>query len=166
MSSSLAEIMAVVRRVVERFHHRLQPPCPENELEKLRKRTRNELNGILSESYLDLLRITNGLGEDGINVYASQLAPKKQFDGSDRDAFVAGFIDQNLEYRMDRQGYDKYHIFGNTELYVFGQDTSNGKYILLAHDDAEPSKVFDTLEELLESVLDRILRRERDDVSS
>jgi hypothetical protein len=152
---SLEEVIILVSQQRQRWNLGMPEPCSESDLDGLRARAHHRLNVSLPERYLDLLRITNGFDENGLRVFASQPLQVKNPEDS---YFIDGVIEKNEELRADREGYDQLLIFAFDSLYVHGMDLNSGKYVMLAHDDEWPSRLFDTFEEMIVHAARRIIK--------
>lgn len=138
----------------------MQPRCPETEIARLRVASRERLGVEPPQRYLDLLRITNGWDENGMQLYASQESRNTASDILGGEYIVPGFVEQNEQYRSDREGYDQLLIFAQSELYVYALELEPNKYIVLGQGDQEASEVYGTFDELMIAAFRRILKPE------
>jgi hypothetical protein len=129
--------------------------CPDAGLIRVQAEAQARLRACLPERYLDLLRLTDGFTEDGLQVYASAASEVPEGDGS---YFLSGIVAQNESLRRDREGYDRLVVFATDSLYVHALDMTSGKYVVIAHDDEWPSRLFDTFEEMIVDAIRRVLR--------
>jgi hypothetical protein len=121
----------------------------------LRARAHDTLNVCPPNRYLDLLRITNGLAENGLEVFASR---PLTFSSGDHDVYIDGLVERNEQLRADREGYDRLVVYAWEGMYVHAMDLESGKYVMLAHDDEWPTRLFDTFEEMIVHAVGRIVR--------
>lgn len=135
----LEQMLDAVTRQRAKYGLPVEAGCPEEQISKLRYIAREHLGSLPPERYFDLLRIVDGFEENGLVVFSSGMAS------------IEGFVKANQRMRLDRAGYDQLLVFAYSGMYVHVMYVQSGKYGLLPHenDPAEPSRVFDTFEELL-----------------
>lgn len=114
----------------------MQPPCPQEEIERLRKEVPARLGTPVPERYLDLLRITNGMSTEGPIVYGSP-----------------GIIEENEGMRLDRPNYVRLIFFAYSSLYVHALDIPTGKFVFFPHIGGMPDEVYDTFDQMMISTL-------------
>jgi hypothetical protein len=107
---------------------------------------------------MNLLRITNGMDENGLTVYASRESRDAASDVMEREHLIPGFVEENEGFRLDREGYDRLLVFAYSGQYVHALDLDSGRYLLLAHDENEPSATFDTFDDLMADAITRIAK--------
>jgi hypothetical protein len=130
----------------------MQPPCPAGEIARLRKDVPARLGAPISERYLDLLGITNGVSTENGTVYASKESRDMESDSAGRNLVIPGLIEENEGLRLDRSGYDRLIVFAESSLYVHAFDMRTSKYIFCV-DPARPDEVFDTFDQMMISTL-------------
>jgi hypothetical protein len=131
----------------------MQPPCPEAEIGRLRRSARERLGTDLPERYLDLLRITNGLEENGVTVYGNQEARNVASDVIGRELTMPGLIEENETMRLDRPNYIHLIVFAYSALYVHALDIATGKYVFFPHVGSQPDEAYDTFDQMMISTL-------------
>lgn len=125
------------------YGQKIQPPCPEASIPALKSRAKTELNAELSEEYLDFLKKTNGLDNNGLVIFASETTPISGYD----DRFLEGIIEANLNLR-DLESFMNYIVYGSSgeSLYVFQIDKSQYKTIdAISHDSFETYDSFNLM---------------------
>jgi hypothetical protein len=87
-----------------------QPPSSEYLLIEISKRAKNELKTELPTSFLEFLKITNGLNWNGLFIYSAGKSEDFEYD----------FIEMNLNYR-DVDYFQDLLVFGegNSEIYTY-----------------------------------------------
>lgn len=136
----------------------MQAPAPEDEITRLCVACRARLGLEPPADYLNLLRITNGFDENGMQVYASQRSRNSASEILGGDYFIPGFVEENEQLRADREDYDQLLVFGQTALYVYALVVDTDKYIVLAHDDQEASETYGHFDELMRAALRKIVK--------
>lgn len=149
-------IEAVAKQRAKR-RYPMQPSCTEEEIARLRAASKARLGVEPPARYLDLLRITNGINENGLYVYASREARDLISDVSGREFFMFDFVKENEGLRLDRPGYDRLLIVAYKDLYICALDMTTGKYVMFPHIGSKPDEVFDTFDELMIAAFSRIL---------
>src|SRR6476661_9793977 len=95
---SLEDAIALVTQQRQRWSLGMAPPCTDDEAIDLWARAHERLNGCPPNRYLDLLRITNGLAENGLEVFASR---PLTFNDGDSDVYIDGILERNEQLRAD-----------------------------------------------------------------
>jgi hypothetical protein len=118
------------RELLEQIRIRLQkrqlvpqPPCSEQQIERLREQARTELGDEVPEAYLDFLRLTDGLDWNGVEFFA---ADRTQTRGR-RTAVIEGFVLANLGYR-DVEEMREFLVFGFSGMDTYVYDKRNRDY--------------------------------------
>jgi len=115
----LDELLAeIARRKAER-KGQLQPPCPPERIQRLRRRCLEHLKANLPEDYASLLGHTDGVDWNGTVFYASETSTIVGYS----DRFIEGFVEANLSYR-DIPRCERLLVFGESgmEFYAFALD--------------------------------------------
>ena len=86
-------IEAVARQKMSKGQS-MQPPCTEEEIERLRVEVPARLGAPVPQRYIDLLRISNGMATQGPTIY-----------GSRQELIIPGLIEENEGMRLDRPDY-------------------------------------------------------------
>lgn len=141
-----------------RYGYRMQPGCSEEELNDLAQRVRERFNLKLPDEYLSFLRLANGLDENGMQVFGSRYQRNVISDIAGTDYFILGLLEENEEYRADREDYDRLLVFARDGQYVYAWELASGKYAQIAHDEHVPSQTFETFDQMMLCALKRIIR--------
>lgn len=145
-------VMQVAARIKAEDASDLQPPATEQALERLRRRTRDELNADLPEGYLDFLRLTDGLVWNGLFLYASESAP---IVGTS-DEFMHSFVEDNLNWRSIEMHND-YLFFGDGDISLYAYNLVLGRYELQDRSSGTVLETFDTFDGLVTNALNSYL---------
>ena len=121
----------------------LRPPAAEADLADLRRTATDELGADLPESYLDLLRLADGVQFDGVIVYASHRAP-----GDDPYTVPPGFVEANLSLR-EAEAFDDYLVFGGADDLLLALHVPTGEYQALDPFGLDADEAFETLDALV-----------------
>src|SRR5262249_49537830 len=99
------------------FHEKMgmqgatQPPCPEDQIRRLKVDTQEILYCQVPDQYIEFLRITNGLEFNGVGIYAAERSPLVGYEHMpERD--IQGFVDANLDWR-GYEPHEDYLFFGS-----------------------------------------------------
>jgi len=131
-------IKAVARQHAEWYvpPRPMQPPSPEEEIERLRREVPARLGAPVPERYLDLLRIANGISTESPIVYSSR-----------------SIIEENEGMRLDRPNYVRLIFFAYSSLYVHALDIPTGKFVFFPQGGIKPDEVYDTFDQMMISTL-------------
>src|SRR4051794_12796919 len=77
----------------------MQPGVAEDGIIDLMGRARRQLGAILPERYFDFLRITDGIDENGLQIFASCEGRNLVSNLDGGDFWMKGFIEQNVMFR-------------------------------------------------------------------
>lgn len=146
---TLKEMIESIRVQRARREWPMQSPITEDEIISLRREMVERLGLEAPERYLDLLRINNGISENGLRIFASHRAQDVASDLLEGDFVLYGIVESNLEYRDNRDHYDQLLIFAETETYVFAEVIGGNRFIKLAHVEEVPDSTFRTFDELM-----------------
>lgn len=153
MYRDLVERIADARRTM--YKSDIQPPAPEEALQRLRQRTRDELGADLPEGYLDFLRVTDGLNWNGLFVYASDKNPviKKP------TVFMHPFIEDNLDWRS-HEPHKNYLFFADGEISLYVYNLVKSRYEVLDRPSETVINTFQTFDEMITEALHQRLRED------
>lgn len=138
-----------IRDVKCKYRRDLQPPCSEDELAVLKRRSESELGATLPEGYCEFLRQTDGLAWNGVHIYGSRRAPLAGHEGGE----VMGLIEENLEWRemlADIAEYEHLLVLGFSDLDHYVYDLRTGQYVVKAGGSSDVFARYKTFEELFE----------------
>ena len=158
--ATIGSALEAVRASREKWGMPMQPPCSPADLDRLRDASVRSFGMEPPRAYLDFLRVTDGMSENGLHVYASHPSGDAASEASGGEYCIAGFVEENVGHRLDRDGYDQLFVFASSSLYVHVQDIRSGKFGLLPHENApdEPSEVFDSFDELMLDAIRRVAK--------
>jgi hypothetical protein len=130
----------------------MQPPCLEEEIERLRMDLPKRLGASVPERYFDLLRISNGISTENPLVYASRESRHVASDIVGRELYIPGIIEENESLRLDRPTYSRLIVFATSSLYVHALDVRTGKFIFCLNPE-QPDELYDTFDQFMISTL-------------
>lgn len=119
------EILQQVQAELQEYKIMPQPPCNEQQIERLRELARTELGDELPDAYLDFLRFTNGLDWNGVNFFAAETTPAR----GPRPGTIEGFVPANLGYR-DVEEMRDFLVFGSSGMELYVYDKKNRVYLV------------------------------------
>jgi hypothetical protein len=139
---------------------RPQPPCPEEDIGKLQNRANEELGFALPQAYLDLLRLTDGMRFNSVEIFASRrsrlVEPSTEEDRGDTSPYyIPGIIDENLELHRLNPSLVPFLIFGRTETEYLVFDRRSGRYAEISQATNDVYESFEGAEHLLWSAFGR-----------
>ena len=157
---TIRDALQAVRASREKRGLPMQPPCNPDDLKRLCDESLRWFGVEPPRGYLDFLRMTDGMNENGLHVYASHPSRDAGSDVLGVAYVVAGFVEENAGHRLDREGYDGLLVFAYSSLYVHVQDIASGKFGLLPHENepGAPQEVFDTFEDLMLDAIQRVAK--------
>ncbi|HYO66246.1 MAG TPA: YrhA family protein [Archangium sp.] len=132
-------------------HHgrRMQPPCSQEELVRLRLGARQELGSDIPDPHAELLRWHNGITWNGLTIYASETSPI----AGRADRFIAGFVESNKLFQQDVPDLLDYLIFADSEFYFYAYDKKNDEYVRCDRISLEKYESFSSFEDMISSAL-------------
>jgi hypothetical protein len=122
----------------------MQPPCPTQEIARLRDDVRRKLSTELPNGYAQFLATTNGFDWNGLVIYASATS----LIVGHQDRHIPGFVETNLMNREEDEWYHDLLVFGNSGLdrYVFRISTKEYQILdITSLDLTEKHDSFDSL---------------------
>jgi hypothetical protein len=145
MQHEYDEYLKAVCGFFEDLGWRLRPPCPEEEIEDLRCRSRYILNAEIPEQYADFLRITNGLRCGDLNVHGS-----KQNDAKRPEyGTIYGFVEMTTFWREELEYLAHYMFFAENSISWYTYNLSTRQYELLDNTCSDVMDVFPSFDALL-----------------
>jgi hypothetical protein len=137
------ELLEQIQVRLQQYEAVPQPPCSEQQIERLREQARAELGDEIPEGYLDFLRLSNGLDWNGVEFFAAETTQAR----GHRTGTIAGFVRANLEYRdVDEMG--DFLVFGFSGMDTYVYDKRNRDYRVqdsVSRDTYETYPDFDSL---------------------
>jgi len=114
----------------------------------------NSFNQYFSEdpdsSFINFLKLSNGLEENGHVIYASE---------NEEEEFGIGMLENNVIWH-DFEGYQKYIVYAESESLLFAYDKEGEKYLAVSQMGGRFSKSFSSCEEMLVYVMKLMLDEE------
>jgi hypothetical protein len=143
------EILQQIQAELQKYETVPQPPCSEQQIERLREQARMELGDEVPEGYLDFLRLTNGLDWNGTNFFAAETTEVH----SHRPGTIEGFVPANLGYR-DVEEMRDFLVFGSSGMELYVYDKKNRDYLI---QDSVSMDTFETYADF-DSLMTEVLR--------
>ena len=106
-----------------KYGRTLPPPATEGELASLRADAQARLGHPIPPEYERFLRRTNGLGANGLFIYATERSPI----AGTADAFIDGFVDANLDW-WDLAPNREFLFFGDSGQETYVREIAKGAY--------------------------------------
>jgi hypothetical protein len=149
---TLEQMVKAARRQKVSFGNRLHPGATDHEIATMITEVGEVLDAELPEQHLELLRITNGLGENSLSVFGTHTAPEVPNANSGiSGGYVRGLVEMNLELRADAE--EELHdvlLFSLDDLYYHGQDLASGEFVKMPRTFwPRVEKTFATFDELM-----------------
>jgi hypothetical protein len=120
------ELLEQIQLELQKYEIVPQPPCSEQQIDRLREEARTELGDELPDAYLDFLRLSNGLDWNGLHFFAAETTQTR----GDRPGMIEGFVPANLGYR-DVEELRNYLLFGVSGIDFYVYDKNNRDYRVL-----------------------------------
>ena len=141
------------------YNSEIQPPATEEALQRLFQRTRAELGADLPASYLNFLRLTDGLIWDGLFIYSSEKTPVV----GEPNEFMHPFVDTNLIWRS-HEPHKKFLFFGDGDISLYVYNLEKDCYEILDRPSETVIQTFSSFDEMLtEALRHRLHDNEEDD---
>lgn len=131
-----------IRRKKARFRERLRPPASDEAIASIERRFRESGCDQLPLEYLELLRICDGLEENGVIIYSA--TPR---------AGEWAFLDAGNAYLCSRDDAEDLIAYGHSSLYLFCFWKTHNCYVWMPLGGREPDEVFSGFAEMLEASL-------------
>lgn len=132
----------------KKYGNKLNKGANEKEIQLLIDRVRDELQFILPEEYINILKVINGLEYNGFILYGiDEELLEREFEQS-----INGLIDNNQVW-YDNEWEHPYIFLGDSSISWYVYDTERGKYYELDKPSGREMKVFSKLEDLLDIML-------------
>jgi hypothetical protein len=153
--SQARQYAALLERIADdqrRVGSQLQPPCTQDEMQRLVEHARATLRTELPAEYLDFLRLANGLDWNGVVVYASDTVPIVGHP----DRSIAGVVEMNLNFR-DASVFQSLIVLGSDGMDVYTYNVGDRVYEQYDEVPHVLIESFATFDELMAKVLLRAL---------
>jgi len=150
MQTTTIEIMIErLRLQMIQRKYSLEPPCTDEEIKQLIASVEHEFNVLLADRCLDLLKITDGLEENALDIFGSRQRISTVGLMKGRDWLIRGIVEENREYRDNFKDYNQLLIFAYREGYVYAQVISTGLFVKLSETEDDPRKLYETFDEMM-----------------
>lgn len=130
-----------------------QPPCTDEELQRLLDRARQELRIVPPAGYLDFLRLSNGLDWNGVVIYAANTTPI----AGHPDRIIPDIVEMNLNYRDDSR-FEDLLVIGSNGMDLYTCRISQDVFEIYDEVPHELLETLDTFDELMTKALTRSLQ--------
>jgi hypothetical protein len=130
-----------------------QPPCTEEELQRLVEHARQKLRIDLPAGYLDFLRLTNGFDWNGVVIYAAGTTPI----AGHPDRIIPDVVEMNLNYREDPRFADLL-VIGSNGMDLYTCRISQDVYEIYDEVPHELLETLATFDELMTKAFTRSLQ--------
>jgi len=129
----------------------IQPPCSEEQIERLKMDTEELLYCKVPDQYIEFLRRINGLCWNGLVIYASAKSPLTGFEHLP-ERFIEGLVDANILWR----GYEineDYLVFAESGISLYVYNLIESQYEEQDQSCREVVKVVPDFDHLIASAL-------------
>lgn len=140
-----------VEKERKKYNGKMQPPATQESINNLIKRAKNELKIKLPETYLEFLRIVNGLVENNITIYGTEPLPYASTSGE-----LGGLVEENEEWR-DVEAHKAYVFYAQSSQSIFGLKLATGEYVEVDRYSGDEFERYKNFEEMLISLLKKSL---------
>ncbi|WP_231590643.1 YrhA family protein [Hymenobacter terrenus] len=145
----------------EKLGRPIAPAATTEELRMVQEEATQKLRYTLPPAYLDLLRLSNGLDWNGVQLYASQPRTRVTPEGRMKYLF-RGIVEANEQWR-DFPPNEEFIFFAESGDVLYCYNLTSGKFEIVdritKEMDDDQTDAFDTCEELLETLLNHMLDR-------
>jgi hypothetical protein len=145
---------SIVKAIAEEkknYGLKMQDPCPEGAVAKLRKLVKDEFGAELSADYCLLLKKTNGLDHNGIVFYAGETTPIAGY----KDRFIEGFMEANRGFR-DIERMKRYLVYGTDGEVLYVGDIAKSSLLSIDAVSLEQFDSFDDFEKMLTGAVEAV----------
>ncbi|MGC4033840.1 MAG: hypothetical protein QM754_19330 [Tepidisphaeraceae bacterium] len=130
----------------------LGPPCDELRLCQLQTDSIRRLGRPLPEPFIEFLRITDGLTENSVTIYASHSAPYLGETGP--NPFLKwDILEENERHRTDVPDRANLIVFGHTDLHIPSYQIREQQYAWMPIIGSKPDEVFDSFDMMMAATL-------------
>jgi hypothetical protein len=143
-------ILQVIREDKRDVGGDLQRGASDAEMEELQTSTRRELGNSLPSSYVEFLRITDGLSWAGVAIYGTSASPIVGFP----NRRIFGFLESNIAFRNSSALFENYLIIGSDGDSLLPYSISKNCYEVFTVF-MTPLDMFNTFEEMICHILNR-----------
>ncbi len=106
---------------------------------------KNQFNHQLETSYLDFLKRINGFELNGLNFYGTNSKP---------DICVMGAFEQNIFWKTEIHGLEKFYLIGDGDVDFYCFDAINNNYPFFLKSALTPVGLFTSFDEAITNMID------------
>lgn len=128
---------------------KMQPPASAQQIAALSQNAKSKLGVDVPPSFLDFLRLHNGLNWNGLFIYAAE----KVHNAGTEDGSIQGVVEENEGYRMDDDKFNDLFVFGDSDISFYVLDSSSNKYDVLDKVSLDRFGSFNSFDELMTEAL-------------
>lgn len=151
--SQWKDVLKEIEKIVEKYRSSFRNPVSDTEIIKLKQHIQQKFrNIVLPESYIEFLKIVNGLDFNGLVIYGVDkvLTEKKE------DEEIQGFIETNeLWYENDWQ--KQYIFWGDSDTAWYCYHLKESMYVELDKPSGTLIQSFDNFDSMLSDALETTL---------
>ncbi|MDQ0861805.1 hypothetical protein QFZ72_005284 [Bacillus sp. V2I10] len=142
-----------IEKIVVKYGSSFRNPVSDTEIIKLKQHIQQKFGNIaLPESYIEFLKIVNGLDFNGLVIYGVD----KVLTDKEEDEKIQGFIETNeLWYENDWQ--KQYIFFGDSDTAWYCYDLKESMYVELDKPSGTLIQSFDNFDSMLSDALETTL---------
>lgn len=133
----------------ENYGLKMQPPCEECSLLRLKEQVRKEFDAELPDDYSRFLAGTNGMDHNGIVIYGSETSQIEGFD----DRLIDGLIDANKTHR-DIDSLKDFLVVGMSDDRLFVFDPKESDYKALDSASLASFESYSSFDEMLNKAIE------------
>ncbi|WP_373464722.1 YrhA family protein [Bacillus sp. V2I10] len=149
----MKEVLKEIEKIVVKYGSSFRNPVSDTEIIKLKQHIQQKFGNIaLPESYIEFLKIVNGLDFNGLVIYGVD----KVLTDKEEDEKIQGFIETNeLWYENDWQ--KQYIFFGDSDTAWYCYDLKESMYVELDKPSGTLIQSFDNFDSMLSDALETTL---------
>lgn len=137
----------------EEFGSLLRHPASDSEIIKINQNIQQKFgNIVLPDSYLEFLKIVNGIDFNGLVIYGVD----KSLLDKDVDEEINGFIETN-EIWYENEWQKRYVFFGDSDVALYCYDTEEGVYVEFDKPSGTLMQTFNSFDSMLTNALETAL---------
>lgn len=146
-------LLTEIEGIEKKYGHSLRGPVSDQEIVKFKQGVQDKFNNVqLSESYIEFLKICNGLDFNGLIIYGVDVNVLEK--GKEED--TNGWMETNeLWYENDWQ--KQFIFYGDSDTAWYGFDINKGLYVELDKPSGTLIQSFDSFDSMLDEALQNTL---------
>jgi hypothetical protein len=146
------DLLLKIENERKKYNLLMQPGLEKGKLDKLVYESVDKLNYKITSDYINILKETDGIFYNGIEIYASE----SQNSVSSKDVIIEGFIEANETWRDDVEK-SNYIIFAESGDALYVYNLISGLYEYVDRITLDVTQSFQTGEVFFELILNHIL---------